>query len=68
MAVVLSVFNAEPEPLYFEIPIQMDFIGYEDKFVIDFSDFEPVSKICRIFVTLEFILALIMITRKIIGA
>lgn len=64
---LVEVFNAEPEAPRFEIPIEFAFINYNDKFVLDFTEFEPVSKICRIFVTLEFIVFLILITRKITG-
>lgn len=64
---LVEVFNAEPEPLYFEFPIDMDFIDFHYVVVCDFSDFEPVSNICRIFITIEFVLGLILITRKLIG-
>lgn len=65
---MIKVFNAEPKPIVVEFPLKIEMINFEYTFVFDFTDFEPLSNFCRIFFTLDFILFLILITRKIIGA
>lgn len=62
---LVNVLNVEPQPPYFEYPIKIE--GVIDYIVIiDFSKFDSLAQIVRIFEVLIFIGALIMATRKLI--
>ena len=62
---LVNVLNVEPQAPYFEYPIKVE--GVIDYVVaIDFSKYELLAQIVRIFETLIFIGALIMATRKLI--
>lgn len=60
--------QAEEEAPRFVVPFKFERLGIDEEIVIDFSDYEEQIKIIRFFTGAMFVLALIMISRKIIGA
>ena len=48
--------------------VKFERLGIDEEIVIDFSDYEEQIKIIRFFTGAMFVLALVMISRKIIGA
>lgn len=60
--------QAEAEAPRFVMPFKFERLGIDDEIVIDFSDYEEQIKIIRFFTGAMFVLALVMISRKIIGA
>ena len=60
--------QAEEEAPRFVVPFKFERLGIDEEIVIDFSDYEEQIKIIRFFIGAMFVLALIMISRKIIGA
>ncbi len=55
------------EPPRWVLPFVIESIGLKGELVIDLKNFEPVSKISRLFLTLLFCLGLINMTIKIVG-
>lgn len=62
---LMKTLAHEPETPYFEVPIVLDRYGINEKLVIDFSDFEYISKISRTFLTIAWCFALMNATTKI---
>ena len=62
----ISMLGAEAEAPYIEIPIRNERLGIDEKLVIDFAPFEEVAEVCRITMTVGFVISLILITRKIV--
>lgn len=60
--------QAEAEAPRFVMPFKFERLGIDEEIVIDFSDYEEQIKIIRFFTGAMFVLALVMISRKIIGA
>ena len=60
--------RAEPETPKFEIPFKFDRLGINEKIVIDFEVIDEPAKIIRFFIGAGFVLALILISRKMIGS
>lgn len=60
--------QAEEEAPRFMVPFKFERLGIDEEIVIDFSDYEEQIKIIRFFTGAMFVLALIMISRKLIGA
>lgn len=60
--------QAEEEAPCFVVPFKFERLGIDEEIVIDFSDYEEQIKIIRFFTGAMFVLALIMISRKLIGA
>lgn len=60
--------QAEAEAPRFVMPFKFERLGIDEEIVIDFSDYEEQIKIIRFFIGAMFVLALVMISRKIIGA
>ena len=60
--------RAEPETPKFEIPFKFDRLGINEKIVIDFEVIDEPAKIIRFFLGAGFVLALILISRKMIGS
>lgn len=60
--------QAEEEAPRFVVPFKFERLGIDEEIVIDFSDYEEQIKIIRFFTGAMFVLALIMISRKLIGA
>ena len=60
--------QAEEEAPRFVVPFKFKRLGIDEEIVIDFSDYEEQIKIIRFFTGAMFVLALIMISRKLIGA
>lgn len=63
--VLMQVLAHEPEAPHFEVPIVLERWGIDEKLVIDFSEFEYVSKICRTFLTIAWCFSLMNMTTKI---
>lgn len=63
--ILMQVLAHEPEAPHFEVPIVLERWGIDEKLVIDFSDFEYVSKICRTFLTIAWCFSLMNMTTKI---
>ena len=63
--VLIQTLAHEPETPRFEIPFVLERYGINEKLVIDFSDFEYVSTICRTFLTISWCFALMNVTTKI---
>lgn len=61
----IKLFNAPPKAPVFEIPIPMGDVAHET-ITIDMEQFESLAQIFRIFMTIMFIMSLILITRQII--
>jgi hypothetical protein len=53
---------------HWEIPVKNTRLGWDWKIVIDWAQFEPVAVVCRWFNGAAWVFALILITRKLIGA
>lgn len=60
--------QAEAEAPRFVMPFKFERLGIDEEIVIDFSNYEEQIKIIRFFTGAMFVLALVMISRKIIGA
>lgn len=60
--------QADEEAPCFVVPFKFERLGIDEEIVIDFSDYEEQIKIIRFFTGAMFVLALIMISRKLIGA
>lgn len=60
--------QAEEEAPCFVVPFKFERFGIDEEIVIDFSEFEEQIKIIRFFIGAAFVLALVMISRKLIGA
>ena len=60
--------QTEEEAPRFVVPFKFERLGIDEEIVIDFSDYEEQIKIIRFFTGATFVLALIMISRKLIGA
>lgn len=60
--------QTEEEAPCFLVPFKFERLGIDEEIVIDFSDYEEQIKIIRFFTGAMFVLALIMISRKLIGA
>lgn len=65
---LFSMLSAEPVTPRFEIPFTFERFGIDESIVIDFSQFEEQIAIVRFFIGAGFVLGLILISRKIIGA
>ena len=65
---LFSGLQAEAEAPRFVMPFKFARLGIDEEIVIDFSDYEEQIKIIRFFTGAMFVLALVMISRKIIGA
>lgn len=65
---LFSVLDAEPETPKFVIPYKNNMLDIDEEYVIDFSKFEDSAKVIRFFVGAGFVLALILISRKMIGS
>lgn len=60
--------QTEEEAPRFVVPFKFERLGIDEEIVIDFSDYEEQIKIIRFFTGAMFVLALIMISRKLVGA
>ena len=60
--------QTEEEAPRFVVPFEFARLGIDEEIVIDFSDYEEQIKIIRFFIGAAFVLALVMISRKLIGA
>ncbi len=65
---VFANLVAEPEAPVFEIPMKWEFLDIDYTLIIDFSMFDEIAKISRFFSSLGFVVFLILISRKVIGA
>lgn len=65
---LFSVLDAEPEAPKFVIPYKNNMLNINQEYVIDFSKFENAAKVIRFFAGAGFVLALILISRKMIGS
>lgn len=65
---LFSVLKAEPEAPKFVIPFSIKRFDIDENITIDFSDFEEQVKIFRFFTSASFVLGLILISRKVVGA
>lgn len=65
---VFANLVAEPEAPVFEIPMKWEFLDIDYTLTIDFSMFDEIAKISRFFSSLGFVVFLILISRKVIGA
>ncbi|MEG1709926.1 MAG: hypothetical protein RR285_14615, partial [Acinetobacter sp.] len=63
---LVGVLNAKSVVPKWDIPFYIKSINYRDSISLDFTQFEVVADVCRITITIIFILGLILITRKII--
>lgn len=52
----------------FTIPFKFERLGIDEEIVIDFEDFEEPVKIIRFFIGATFVLALVLVSRKLIGS
>lgn len=65
---VFANLVADPEPPCFNIPFKIERLNIDYEFTIDLSMFDDVARISRFFSSIAFIVFLILISRKIIGA
>lgn len=65
---VFANLVAEPEAPVFEIPMKWEFLDIDYTLTIDFSMFDEIAKISRFFSSIGFVVFLILISRKVIGA
>ena len=66
--VLFSSLKSEPEAPKFVIPFQLERFGVDEEVVIDFAEFEEQVKILRFFISVIFVIGLILSTRRLIGA
>lgn len=65
---VFVLLNAEPVAPKFDIPFKFDRLGIDYTFSIDLSEYEQLALISRVSLSVMFIIALILLSRKVIGA
>lgn len=65
---LFAVLAAEPEAPKFVIPYKNNMLGIDEEYVFDFSKYEDAAKIIRFFTGAGFVLALILISRKLTGS
>lgn len=65
---VFVVLNAEPVAPKFDIPFKFDRLGIDYTFSVDLSEYEQLALISRVSLSVMFIIALILLSRKVIGA
>lgn len=65
---LFTVLAAEPKTPKFVIPYKNNMLNIEEEYVLDFSKFDDSAKVIRFFVGAGFVLALILISRKMIGS
>lgn len=65
---LFAVLAAEPEAPKFVIPYKNNMLGIDEEYVLDFSKYEDAAKIIRFFTGAAFVLALILISRKLTGS
>ena len=65
---LFAVLAAEPEAPKFVIPYKNNMLGIDEEYVLDFSKYEDAAKIIRFFTCAGFVLALILISRKLTGS
>lgn len=63
----IARFAYTPKAPVFEIPLKLPRYGIDEKFIIDFSDFEIISKISRSFLSIIYAVGLIKFTDKVIS-
>ena len=66
MAFLVAFLSAPPEAPRFEFPLVFERLGINEVIVLDFSDFEVVSRISRTLLTLIYLIALMKFTTNII--
>lgn len=66
IAAVVSSMAATPETPVFEIPIVFERYDIDYTFTLDMSDFEVISKISRLFLSLTFVLFLTKLTVQVV--
>ncbi len=66
ISLFIARFAHAPEAPVFEIPVILSRYGIDEKFVIDFSDFEIISKISRSILSVLYAISLIKFTDKVI--
>lgn len=66
---LVTVFAADPEAPYFEIPIQFDISGIgisiDYTFVVDFKDYDYLSQICRAVLSMIYAVGLMKMTANV---
>ncbi len=67
IAFFVSNLAATPETPVFEVPLKLPSYGIDEKFVIDFSRFEIISKVSRSMLTMIYAMGLLKLTDKIIN-
>lgn len=65
---LFAVLAADPEAPKFVIPYKNNMLNIEEEYVLDFSKYEDAAKIIRFFTGAAFVLALILISRKLTGS
>lgn len=65
---VFVLLNAEPVAPKFDIPFKLDRLGIDYTFSVDLSEYEQLALISRVSLSVMFIIALILLSRKVIGA
>jgi hypothetical protein len=63
-----KAFSAEAKAPCFEFPLKIERFGIDEVVTIDLSPWEPVAEICRVLMIIAFIVALISVTRNLIGS
>lgn len=65
---VFANLVAEPEAPVFKFPFVFERLGIDYEFTIDLSQFDDLARVSRFFTSITFIVALISISRKMVGA
>lgn len=65
---IFVILNAEPVAPKFDIPFKFDRLGIDYTFSIDLSDYDDLAKILRVSLSIMFVIALILLSRRLIGA
>lgn len=63
---LISLFQSTAKAPYFEIPFYIKMIDFEYTFVLDFSQFDSLAQVVRVFTLLFFCLGLVTATRSLI--
>lgn len=66
IALIVNTFSAEPEPIKFELPINVNSLNINETITVDLStgEWEKLGKLCRYMLSVLFILFLIQLSRK----
>jgi hypothetical protein len=67
IAFLIAFLASTPAVPVFEMPLTFPNLGIDYVFVLDFTDFEIISKVCRLILTMVYTIGLLKFTEKVIS-